>query len=366
MASDKFTLFFKESTPDDYVLLGGKGASLASMTGAGLPVPIGFCVTTPAYAALLASSVYTEKIQSRIQSIDFQDIKQLDAASADIRNWILSHDIPPSVSAAISASYAELCELCGAKDDLPVAVRSSATAEDLPDASFAGQQDTYLWTVGEAAVLENVKRCWASLFTSRAINYRRDHNIKEDEVLMCVVIQKMVNARTAGVAMTLNPINGDRSKIVIDASWGLGEAVVSGEVTPDNFLVDKVILHILKSDIQNKHIEHVADKENRCVTCRDITDARATEPSLTEEEVKNICRIAKQIEKHYGCPQDIEWALDADLPEGENFTLLQSRPETVWSQKKKPTTAAAPTTPSFSFNMQGLVDSLMNPLAAKK
>ena len=174
-----------------------------------------------------------------------------------------------------------------------------------------------------------------ALFTSRAISYRRDQKIKEDEVLMCVVIQKMVNARTAGVTMTLNPINGDRSKIVIDASWGLGEAVVSGEVTPDNFLVDKVILHILKSDIQNKHIEHVADKENRCVMIREITDARATQACLTETEVKDICRIAKQIEKHYGCPQDIEWALDADLPEGQNFTLLQSRPRNGLVAKEK-------------------------------
>lgn len=365
MVSEKFSLFFKEATSEDYILLGGKGSSLASMTAAGLPVPIGFCVTTHAYEAMLLSSEYAQQIFSRIENIDFHDIKTLDAASADIRSWILSHEIPPSVSAAISKSYAELCALCGANDDLPVAVRSSATAEDLPDASFAGQQDTYLWVVGEAAVLENVRKCWASLFTSRAISYRRDQNIKEDEVLMCVVVQKMVNARTAGVAMTMNPINGDRSKIVIDASWGLGEAVVSGEVTPDNFLIDKVILHILKSDIQNKHIEHVADKENRCVMIREITDERATQPSLTEEEVKEICRMAKQIEKHYGCPQDIEWALDADLPEGQNFTLLQSRPETVWSQKKKPTTTAT-TVPAFTFGMEGLVNSLMNPIASKK
>ena len=177
---------------------------------------------------------------------------------------------------------------------------------------------------------------------------------------MSVVVQKMVNARTAGVAMTLNPTNGDRSTIAIDAAWGLGEAVVSGEVTPDNYLVDKVMMHIVKANIQHKHIEHVPDKVSRKVLTREVPEDRASQPSLTESEVKEVCRMAKIIEKHYKCPQDIEWAIDADLPEGQNFTLLQSRPETVWSQKK---TATAP---AFKMGMEGLVGSLINPLASKK
>ena len=176
---------------------------------------------------------------------------------------------------------------------------------------------------------------------------------------MCVVIQKMVNARTAGVAMTLNPTNGDRSKIVIDASWGLGEAVVSGEVTPDNFMVDKIMLQVLKSDIQHKHIEHIPDRANRCVVTKEIEGARASQPSLTETEVKEICRMAKIIEKHYKCPQDIEWAIDFDLPEGQNFTLLQSRPETVWTQKKVETGA-------IKMGMEGILNTLMNPISSKK
>lgn len=355
----KYTLFFKEALPEDYHLLGGKGASLASMSTANLPVPYGFCVTTHAYSAFLHSGNITDILIEKVNTIDCTDVAKLDVASEEIRNLILEKPLPAEVEEPIKKAYYEMCVMAGMINELPVAVRSSATAEDLPDASFAGQQDTYLWVVGEAEVLENVRKCWASLYTSRAINYRKNQGIVESEVLMCVVIQKMVNARTAGVAMTLNPTNGDRSKIVIDASWGLGEAVVSGEVTPDNFMVDKIMLQVLKSDIQHKHIEHVPDRINRCVVTKEIEGARATEPSLSETEVKEICRMAKIIEKHYKCPQDIEWAIDFDLPEGQNFTLLQSRPETVWTQKKVETG-------TIKMGMEGILNTLMNPISSKK
>jgi pyruvate, water dikinase len=358
---EKHILFFKEATKAEYHLLGGKGASLASMSSVDFPVPMGFSVTTHAYQAFLDSTKVDEKISELLQHIDFQNITHLDKVSHAIRTILLSVPMPQQVQDNIRVAYRQLCAMANnTTHDLPVAVRSSATAEDLPDASFAGQQDTYLWILGEDAVLENVKKCWASLFTSRAINYRRDQKIADNTVLMSVVIQKMVNAKCAGVAMTLNPTNGDRSKIVIDSAWGLGESVVSGEVTPDNFLVDKIILATLKSNIQNKHIEHIPDIINRCVVTKEITDARATQSSLTPAEIKELCTMAKRIEKHYACPQDIEWAIDADLPEGKNLTLLQSRPETVWSQKKQ--TAASP----IKTGMEGLLGSLLNPLSAKK
>lgn len=355
----KFTLFFQDSQPDDFPLLGGKGASLASMSLAQLPVPQGFCVTIDAYESFMRASGITDIIIEKVNCIDCTNIAELDKSSEFIRNLILEKPLPAEVSNSILESYKILCQNAGLDSDLPVAVRSSATAEDLPDASFAGQQDTYLWVVGENEVVENVRKCWGSLYTSRAINYRKNQKINESDVLMCVVVQKMVNARTAGVAMTLNPTNGDRSKIVIDASWGLGEAVVSGEVTPDNFLVDKIMLEILKSDIQNKHIEHVPDPANKCVIIKEITGTRATEPSLSEAEIKEICRMSKIIEKHYKCPQDIEWAIDLDLPEGQNFTLLQSRPETVWSQKKTETVG-------IKTGMEGILNTLMNPMSSKK
>ncbi|WP_019986769.1 PEP/pyruvate-binding domain-containing protein [Rudanella lutea] len=356
----KYTLFFKEAQPEDYPLLGGKGASLASMSAANLPVPVGFCVTTHAYSAFLHASDLFDTIMAQVEQVDCANVAELDRQSAEIRALILDKPLPAEVESVIRSSYRQLCDLTGLPGTLPVAVRSSATAEDLPDASFAGQQDTYLWVVGEDEVIEHVRRCWASLYTARAINYRRNGNIPENDVLMSVVVQKMVNARTAGVAMTLNPTNGDRSKIVIDASWGLGEAVVSGEVTPDNFLVDKVMLEIIKADIQHKAVEHVPDRVNRRVITRDIEPDRAAQPCLSDDEVKAVCRIAKTIEKHYRCPQDIEWALDADLPDGENFTLLQSRPETVWTQKKATTQATTKT------GMEGILNTLMNPLAARQ
>jgi pyruvate, water dikinase len=355
-----YTLFFDAATATDYPLLGGKGASLASMSAANFPVPVGFCVTTNSYLHFLEETNILDIILEKIQSIDGDNMLQLDQVSDEIRGLILEKSLPKDVEKSIKDAYQKLCGMAGLDNDLPVAVRSSATAEDLPDASFAGQQDTYLWVVGQDEVLEHVRKCWASLYTSRAINYRKNQKIDESEVLMCVVVQKMVNARTAGVAMTLNPINGDRSKIVIDSSWGLGEAVVSGEVTPDNFLIDKVMLEILKSNIQNKHIEHIPDTKNRCVITREITDERATQPSLSENEIKELCKVSKTVEKHYKCPQDIEWAIDADLPIGQNIVLLQSRPETVWSQKK-----AEPNT-TIKTGMEGILNTLMNPIGTKK
>lgn len=353
----KYTLFFKEAKPEEYVLLGGKGASLASMSAADFPVPMGFCVTTHAYANFLEEGKLFASILEKVNCINCANTDELESNSNDIRQLILEKPLPFAVEHEIKNAYAKLCEQAGMINNLPVAVRSSATAEDLPDASFAGQQDTYLWVVGEDEVLKNVRKCWASLFTARAINYRKNQNIDETELLMSVVIQKMVNARTAGVAMTMNPINGDRSKIVIDSSWGLGEAVVSGEVTPDNFLIDKIMLQVITSNIQEKNIEHVPDMVNKCVIVREIDPERAKESSLSEDEVIEICKIAKIIEKHYKCPQDIEWAIDADLPEGENITLLQSRPETVWSQKTIERKALT--------GLEGIINTLMNPIGTK-
>jgi pyruvate, water dikinase len=362
MPEIKYTLSFTECCKEDYIKLGGKGASLASMSAAQFPVPIGFCITTDAYKNLMDESGLWQMIQDKIAQIDLKNTTDLDKVSADVRDLISQIPMPTPIAESIKLAYKNLCAITNSANDLPVAVRSSANAEDLPDASFAGQQDTYLWVVGEEAVLEYTRKCWASLFTSRAINYRFDHKIKESDVLMCVVVQKMVNARSAGVLMTLNPTNGDRSKIVIDSSWGLGETVVSGEVTPDNFLIDKVILDILKSNIHAKAIEHVPDVAAKKVLVREIIGERALEPSLNSEEIIALCKMAKTVEKHYGCPQDIEWAIDSDMPEGQNIMLLQSRPETVWSQKKTETKAAS----SFTFGMAGLVDSLMNPYASKK
>lgn len=355
----KYTLFFNDAAESEYELLGGKGSSLASMTKAEFPVPNGFCITTHAYADVMLE--HLEDVVNRVNAINVEDMNELSKVALEERALVEKISIPEAVEKSIRSAYQRLCKESGFEKDLPVAVRSSATAEDLPDASFAGQQDTFLWVVGEDEVLNHVRKCWSSLFTARAIRYRHDHKIKEEEVLMSVVIQKMVNSKVSGVAMTLNPMNGDRSKIVIDVGWGLGESVVSGEVTPDNYTMDKVILEVVQSKIHAQEFALVPDFENKCVTKKYLDKEDAEKECLTHAQLKNLGQLCKKIEQHYKTPQDIEWALDGDLPDGENLTLLQSRPETVWSQKPK-----EKKTGTYKFGMEGLVGSLLNPLNKKK
>jgi pyruvate,water dikinase len=244
---------------------------------------------------------------------------------------------------------------CGG--EVPVAVRSSATAEDLPDASFAGQQDTYLWLVGVKNVTHHIRKCWASLYTTRAIIYRLKNNIPDEGLGMAVAVQKMVNAGRSGVAITMDPTNGDRSKITIDASYGVGEMVVSGQVTPDNIMLDKVTLATVYEHIGDKHAELVPDPETRSLVEREVDPERSSVRCLTDAEVKAIAQMAKRCEKHYKTPQDIEWALDNDLPEGQNLLLLQSRPETIHSNKPKP--AEAPAAPAPTFSMSSITASML-------
>ncbi|MCB1382839.1 MAG: PEP/pyruvate-binding domain-containing protein [Notoacmeibacter sp.] len=350
-----YTLGFADITEADHGRVGGKCASLGVMTRAGVAVPPGFAVTTDAFAAMLDDHGLSREIERHMTGIDADDIDSVDRAAQAIRVRIRSHHLPAAVEQAIRAAYAAM----GA--DMPVAVRSSATAEDLPDASFAGQQDTYLWVRGADDVVEKVRDCWASLFTTRAVAYREKNNIPHVGVLMSVGVQKMVNARTAGVAMTLDPGNGDRTRIVIDASWGLGEMVVSGVVTPDNFTVEKVLEEIVDRRISDKHVELVGDTEAGAAVEREIEGERRHAPSLSDAEVLAVARLAKRLERQNKCPQDVEWAIDADLPEGENLLALQSRPETIWSQKKK-TEARKP----FEVGIMGIVSTLNNPIGAKR
>ncbi|HEY0645785.1 MAG TPA: PEP/pyruvate-binding domain-containing protein [Nocardioides sp.] len=354
-----YIVFFDGGHEPTLELLGGKCASLVSMTGAGMPVPPGFAVTTAAFDHFIDGSGLRQEIASCLAEIDPDDVASVDLASARIREAIESRDVPDDMHGVLRAAYDEL--MTRFADEVPVAVRSSATAEDLPDASFAGQQDTYLWLTGYPAVSHHVRRCWASLYTSRAITYRLRNGIPEDDLSMAVAVQKMVNARTSGVAMTLDPSNGDRSKIVVDASWGVGEMVVSGQVTPDNLLLDKVMLSVVREHIGDKHAELVPDAATGTLVEHEVEPERRAVRCLSDAELHAVATMAKRAEKHYGCPQDIEWALDADLPDGENLLLLQSRPETVHSPTD---TSAATATPSSStsgptgFSMAGLTSSL--------
>jgi len=353
-STEDFILAFDHIGATDFARVGGKCASLGQMTQAGVAVPPGFAVTTEAYAAMLAQDGLRADIVAILDRLDIADVVSQEAAAVAIRARFRSHVMPEAIEAAIRGSY----EAMGR--DMPVAVRSSATAEDLPDASFAGQQDTYLWVSGADAVVEKVRDCWASLFTARAIAYRAHNNLGQIEVLMSVAVQKMVNARAAGVAMTLDPTNGDRTRILIDASYGLGELVVSGTVTPDNYVVEKVLMQVLARKISNKHIELVGDPAARCAVERAVEEARRGAQCLSEREIIEVAQLAKRLERQNGCPQDVEWAIDADLPEGENLLALQSRPETVWSRKPKPRPTA-----SFATGVMGIVGALNNPLGSQ-
>ncbi|MGD8257868.1 MAG: PEP/pyruvate-binding domain-containing protein, partial [Desulfobacterales bacterium] len=257
----------------------------------------------------------------------------LNQTAEKIQEMIKTAVIPEDVQKKIGKGYSLLCEKCEV-DALPVAVRSSATAEDLPTASFAGQQDTYLWILSTDRVVESVRKCWASLYTPRAISYRVKNDFPHEKVLISVGVQKMVNSRAAGVMFTLNPTDGDISKVVIEGSWGLGETVVSGSVNPDKFVVDKVMGEINERTISTKHIECIFDVEKGETVDADVEDDMQCTCCLEDREIKELVKTAKAIESHYGRAMDIEWAIDKDFSFPDNIFIVQARPETVWSQRQ--------------------------------
>ncbi|MEM3641354.1 MAG: phosphoenolpyruvate synthase, partial [Candidatus Bathyarchaeia archaeon] len=263
---------------------------------------------------------------------DPNDPKQYEEASNKIRALIESTPMPKELEKAIKSAYRELCRKLH-MDEALVAIRSSATAEDLPDASFAGQQETYLNVKGEDEVIEKTVKCWSSLFTPRAIFYRTQKGFAHEKVLISVGVQKMVNAKAAGVMFTINPVTGDPNQIVIEGNFGLGEAVVSGAVTPDEFIVDKRTMKIVSRRIALKKVQYARSPETGKTVHLEVPVEKQNQPCLNDEEVFKLAELAKKIEQHYGTAQDIEWAIDADLKFPENIFIVQSRPETVWSIK---------------------------------
>jgi pyruvate, water dikinase len=319
--------------PAERARLGGKNAGLGELLAAGLPVPPGFAVTVDAYHTARAHPELRRAVTGLLGEVDLGDPAALEELSAAIRRHIEAVPLDDGVAADVRSAYQRLCDRCGA-DAVPVAVRSSATSEDLPDASFAGEHDTYLWVRGADDVLAHLTRCWSSLFTARAIAYRRERGYDHDVVAMSVGVQKMVRPTASGVAFTLNPRDGDRSQVAVESAWGFGEGIVSGEVTPDSFLVDKVLGEIVHRTISDKAVEYRLGAGDR-VERVEVAADRRTAPSLTDDQVKAVARLARRAERHYRCPQDVEWALDADLPDDRAITLLQARPETVWSRKPR-------------------------------
>lgn len=331
--------------------IGGKCIGLAALVRAKAPVSPGFVVTTEAYRAMMQVDGLGEEIAALLADLDINDFQNQARLSRAIHEAIVRRSMPRGIEAAIRAAYAQL------GTDAAVAVRSSGTGEDLPDASFAGQGDTYLGVVGADQVVAKVQSCWASLYSARAMAYRAQCKMGQLDVEMAVAVQVMVNARSAGVAMTLDPANGDRSKIVVESTWGLGETLVSGEVTPDHFLVDKVMMIPVVRRIAEKEHALILDPVTRGAIHVQVPEARRHEQSVSDEELKRIAQAAKTIERHFGCPQDIEWAIDENRVESGGVVILQSRPETVWAKKAK---TAKPAASTF-----GVLGSLIAPMVAR-
>ncbi|MGC1378737.1 MAG: PEP/pyruvate-binding domain-containing protein, partial [Anaerolineales bacterium] len=295
--------------------VGGKGMSLARLARAGLPAPGGFHITTEAYRRFVSHNALQPRILQALEGLDSSDPASVGPVSRRIAGFFAKGAIPAEIAHAISNAYAEL------NNNGSVAVRSSATAEDLPEASFAGQQDTYLNICGAATLLDAVKRCWASLWTARAIAYRAKQSIAPDDVALAVVVQELVFADAAGVLFTANPLNGCRDQIVINAAWGLGEAVVSGAVTPDTITVDKLTGRLIRRETAEKRVMTVRTESG--TREQPVPDALKKKPALSQAQETELARLGARVEDLYGAPVDIEWALA-----GGKFALLQARPIT--------------------------------------
>jgi len=338
MGSSGSVSWFVDIGLSDRPHVGGKGGSLGELQRAGIAVPPGFVVRTSAFESFLEALERDAPIRSRVESLDSDDLEAVTACSRDIRRRLEEAALPSSVADEISRAHAELAAQSVVP---PVAVRSSATTEDASDASFAGLQDTYLWVRGCSDTLDKVRSCWASLYSVESISYRRRHGFPESAVAMAVVVQTMVDARTAGVMFTRSPTTGDRSVITIEGAWGLGSAVVGGEVTPDRWVIGKITGEISVRDISEKRIKHVPLAGGGVEAVAVEADLLRA-PCMNDAELEALRVIARRVERHYGRPQDIEWAVDRH---SGGILLLQSRPETVWSAKESAPVAQAAENP---------------------
>lgn len=352
----------------DIALVGGKGANLGEMTQAGLPIPPGFCITTDAYRAFIESTGIHAAIPELLAPIRIDDPEDVEIRTGKIRELFLQHPVPEEIAEEIVAANHHLSAEMATEpgNSVPVAVRSSATAEDLPSASFAGQQDTYLNIRGDAQLLEYVQRCWASLWTARAVTYRVNHDFDHDRVGLSVVVQAMIESAVSGILFTANPVSGNRGEMVVNASWGLGEAIVSGLVTPDTFTLSKEDGAVTSREIAAKDLAIEYRQEGGTVEIS-VSEERRNLPTLSDEQLGQLGALGRQIEAHYGAPMDIEWGYVRG-----RFYILQARAITTLS--KTPALPATgeynrtmfldifpdPVTPAFSSAVQPLFHTMVD------
>jgi len=320
--------------------VGGKAAALGELIRAGIRVPPGYVVLAEAFGQARAAVDPSGALVGSVAELSPGDVTAIARVAAGVRERIKAVPLPAEVGAQITAVYESLDPRVPAP---VVAVRSSATMEDSPTASFAGLQDTYLAVRGAAAVLDAVRRCWASLYNDESVAYRRRMALSEEGLAMGVVIQRMLRPRAAGVMFTRSPVTGDRSVVAIEATWGLGSALVAGEVTPDRFTVSKVTGEITVRRIGAKLRLHSFRPNEPGISSSAMPVSLRGQPCLTDDEARTLASVGRQVEEHYGVPQDIEWALIGDDPAcppmhgdpADRIRLLQSRPETVWAAREQ-------------------------------
>jgi pyruvate, water dikinase len=317
-SADALIIPFDAVRKDDISLAGGKGANLGELTGAGIAVPPGYVITASAYDDFFRTARLHEETAGLLT--DVKDSAIADVASK-MRALIGGADMPDHLASGIVAAYQQM-------GGGPVAVRSSATAEDLPEASFAGQQETYLNIEGETEVLRAVQRCWASLFEERAVHYRATAGLGQVDAKMAVVVQRMVQADRSGVMFTVNPVSGNEGQMVIEAVYGLGEGIVSGVLTPDMYVVEKASVIVLDCQVAPQEQELVRCREG--YSCAELNHwepvdwGRRARQKLSAEVIAELAALGKRLEDHFGRPQDIEWAI-----EGQQIYIVQSRPVTA-------------------------------------
>jgi pyruvate,water dikinase len=358
----------------DFAAVGGKGASLGELLRAGIRVPAGYVVTVRAFERALRALDPGGSICSEIGRLPADDRAAVARVSAEVRVRIAAAPLPGDVEAEIVAHYRALGGGPGAGEGgggsgpggggsgIAVAVRSSATGEDSAETSFAGLQDTYLWVRGEQDLTRRVRDCWASLYNAEAVGYRRRMKIAEQDLAMAVVVQRMVEPRCAGVMFTCSPTTGDRSVIAVEGCWGLGSALVGGEVTPDSFVISKVTGEIVRRAVAVKLRMHHAGPGGAGVTAGDVPGPLQEAACLDDAEIAVLVQLGRRVEDHYGAPQDIEWAITGGASPAESVVLLQSRPETVWARRRTgPVAMAKPSAADHVFEQLGRVNVVTPP-----
>lgn len=331
----KFVHRLEELGREESRVVGGKSANLGEMLRLGVPVPPGFAISSAAYRRFAEVTGLLDEVSRHVGGLgELKEVAQFEDASYALRQMVREKEIPEDVAAEVVLAYRELCARTGISE-VPVAVRSSGLTEDSAAASYAGQFESYLNVKGEEELLEKVKEVWSSAFTSRVLAYRMRKGMPLfEEMGVCVL--KMVKARSAGIAFTADPNTGDRTKVIVEANWGLGESVVSGRVTPDRWVMEKKRLQIVERTLGAK--EKVVVFMGKGVREEEAPPAKRSVFSLKDEEVREIGRFAKVLEEHYGTPQDVEWAIDEELDFPRGLFFLQTRPVII--SKRDPTDRA--------------------------